>query len=432
MSKPRDYSSQSYSPGNTGPVKSYPTNKIDPAGKSREKDDMVGLNDRFVRLIDKVKHLENENRKLETKLNILKEQEDYDGKINDIVKHVENELEQRIDNLLEDKEKLQAELLKNIEEVEDTKKRYEDELQKKADLENEFVVRKKEADEGNLKAVDLALELEDLIDKLDFLRVGYDEEIKELESHIQNETVILHDNSKRSLDIEDIIQAVKEQYAAMATRTREEAEQWNQRKMDAMVHSAEQREKDVRDVRREISDLVRQIQRLNGDLDALIRKEESLKNEISDIRTEGDNNMEKAREDIAQLEEALKRAKQDLAGQIREHQELMNLKLALDIEIATYRKLLEGEEQRMNHFMRNAEVHLPLKQHLPKKPRAPEPTVIPATTFIPADTVSPALALIPGDIFNPAVFPGSKKRLLIRVEVEEGRVVSESSHYTED
>lgn len=43
--------------------------------------------------------------------------------------------------------------------------------------------------------------------------------------------MILHDNSKRSLDIEDIIQAVKEQYAAMATRTREEAEQWNQRKV---------------------------------------------------------------------------------------------------------------------------------------------------------------------------------------------------------
>lgn len=64
------------------------------------------------------------------------------------------------------------------------------------------------------------------------------------------------------------------------------------------------------------------------------------------MRTEGDKNLEKAREDIAQLEEALRRAKQDLAGQIREHQELMNLKLALDIEIATYRKLLEGEEQR--------------------------------------------------------------------------------------
>lgn len=64
------------------------------------------------------------------------------------------------------------------------------------------------------------------------------------------------------------------------------------------------------------------------------------------MRTEGDENLEKAREDIAQLEEALRRAKQELAKQIREHHELMNLKLALDIEIATYRKLLEGEEQR--------------------------------------------------------------------------------------
>ncbi|KAI3365992.1 hypothetical protein L3Q82_009824 [Scortum barcoo] len=440
MSKPRDYSSQSYSPGTTGPAKSIPTNSIDPAGKSREKDDMVGLNDKFIRLIDKLKSLlyvyfyvsclsqmkdlEDENKKLDTKLKILKDKEDYDGKIDEIVKQLENEMEQQIESLIRDQEKLQADLLKAQQEVEDTKKNYEDKLEKKTDLENEFIVTKKDVDDGHLDTVDLALELEDLMGKLDFLRVGYDEEIKELESQVQNETVILPDNSKRSLDMDEIIESVKNQYANMAARSRHDVEQWNQKKMDAMVLNAGQREQEVRDLKREMSDMLRLIQRLNGDLEALLRKEESLKKEVNNLRIDCDTNLENAREDIGQLEEALRRAKQDLAGQIREHQELMNLKLALDIEIATYRKLLEGEEQRYvgasicmslysisKNKPTNPSPYLHADVHLPEKPRAPEPNVVPPTITI---------------------IPPAKKRLLIRVEVEAGRVVSESSHYTED
>lgn len=57
------------------------------------------------------------------------------------------------------------------------------------------------------------------------------QEIKELESLIQNETVVLRDDSKRSLDMDKIVEGVKTQYANMAGRTREEAEQWNQKKV---------------------------------------------------------------------------------------------------------------------------------------------------------------------------------------------------------
>jgi len=73
----------------------------------------------------------------------------------------------------------------------------------------------------------------------------------------------------------------------------------------------------------------------------------NLEAQIAEAEERGEMAVKDAKSRIRDLEEALQRAKQDMARQIREYQDLMNIKLALDIEIATYRKLLEGEEERL-------------------------------------------------------------------------------------
>ncbi|XP_075913795.1 keratin, type II cytoskeletal 59 kDa, component IV-like [Petromyzon marinus] len=78
---------------------------------------------------------------------------------------------------------------------------------------------------------------------------------------------------------------------------------------------------------------------------ALVQRAQ-LETEVRDVEERGELSLKEDRETVASLEAELLKAKQEMTQHVREYRELMNIKLALDVEIATYHKLLEGEQVR--------------------------------------------------------------------------------------
>uniref|UniRef100_A0A8C4PEZ1 Keratin, type II cytoskeletal cochleal-like n=1 Tax=Dromaius novaehollandiae TaxID=8790 RepID=A0A8C4PEZ1_DRONO len=315
-----------------------------------EKEQIKTLNNKFASFIDKVRFLEQQNKVLETKWTLLQEQgqKNNTGKTNmdPLFEAYINNLKRQLASLLNERGRMDGEL-KNMQDlVEDFKNKYEEEINRRTAAENEFVILKKDVDAAYMSKVELEAKVDALTDELNFLRALYEAELAQLSAQVSDTAVILSMDNNRDLDLSSIIAEVKAQYEDIANRSRAEAEAWYQTKFEELQATAGKHGDDLRNTKGEISELSRLIQRIRSEIENVRNQCATLQTAIGDSEERGELALKDAKAKMIELEDALQKAKADMARQLREYQELMNIKLALDIEIATYRKLLEGEESR--------------------------------------------------------------------------------------